>query len=177
MFYFNPHSREGSDPCSIFLSIGQLSFQSTLPRREWLLIIFQFIVGLSISIHTPAKGVTMPNHPKTPKQRQFQSTLPRREWLVFLSILPTLFRISIHTPAKGVTRIFFCSCLPPNYFNPHSREGSDDFSLCFLLLHDISIHTPAKGVTTIQSRHHQLSCHFNPHSREGSDLMSIKSIP
>ena len=61
-----------------------------------------FVVGLDISIHTPAKGVTYDAY-------QFFS----------------FHLISIHTPAKGVT------ILPPILtslsadFNPHSREGSD----------------------------------------------------
>ena len=57
IFYFNPHSREGSAP---------LFPVNVLPPS-------------SISIHTPAKGVT---HQLAIRFLicQFQSTLPRREW-------------------------------------------------------------------------------------------------
>ena len=56
--YFNPHSHEGSDLKSCHLYFCCLLFQSTLPRREWLVCLFQiFCIGY-ISIHTPTKGVT-----------------------------------------------------------------------------------------------------------------------
>ena len=122
---FNPHSREGSD--------GMLSTQK--------------YTDFAISIHTPAKGVT--NYlVSILLMKLFQSTLPRREWRI-AKIYPSIEdMISIHTPAKGVTyqmfqpgRIFqFQSTLPRRewplksgravlntvYFNPHSREGSDN---------------------------------------------------
>ena len=34
--------------------------------------------------------------------------------------------ISIHTPVKGVTFQLLLTLLLSFYFNPHSREGSDD---------------------------------------------------
>ena len=53
---FNPHSREGSDEC--------------MPIYK--------IIGVGISIHTPAKGVTA-KYLKEIGFDLFQSTLPRRE--------------------------------------------------------------------------------------------------
>ena len=55
------------------------------------------------------------------------------------------------------------------YFNPRSREGSDDTLTDTDSAQGISIHAPAKGAT------HAVVCprpgrgHFNPRSREGSD--------
>ena len=57
IFYFNPHSREGSDGKYVQRIKKLVLFQSTLPRREWL-------SPLSVK-----NSIT-----------QFQSTLPRREW-------------------------------------------------------------------------------------------------
>ena len=77
-----------------------------------------------ISIHTPARGVTRPDKIRLDK-----------------------VRISIHTPARGVT----CGGSSPinstNYFNPHSRKGSDGaYQMKRVGIYD-----------------------FNPHSRKGSD--------
>ena len=121
---FNPHSREGSD---------------------WM--VYRVQKGIRISIHTPAKGVTI---------RPIQMML--------------CIAISIHTPAKGVTKMFdgikrlwkdfnphsregSDENVCPNVrslrnFNPHSREGSDAGGRTHLAVCTISIHTPAKGVTT-----------------------------
>ena len=78
-----------------------------------------------ISIHTSAKEVTLSSY-DTP-------------------IKP---RISIHTSAKEVTRWHNHFPISALYFNPHFREGSDDF----------------KWSDTDKDRY------FNPHFREGSDL-------
>ena len=60
-------------------------------------------IGLLISIHAPAKGATMKSvSPGSPIR--FQSTLPRRERPLSVDALP----------------------LDHLYFNPRSREGSDD---------------------------------------------------
>ena len=57
-----------------------------------------------ISIHTPTKGVTASNRPLLLKKQ-----------------------ISIHTPTKGVTSSGMMSSVLRAYFNPHSHEGSDDY--------------------------------------------------
>ena len=100
-----------------------------------------------ISIHTPARGVTLYN-------------------------LPSYYSecISIHTPARGVTNarqkpVHFIVYFNPHsrkgsdwqsqrmnqlrpYFNPHSRKGSDHDSTKRCTPFLISIHTPARGVTS-----------------------------
>ena len=56
------------------------------------------------------------------------------------------------------------------YFNPHSREGSDEQGLQGPAgAKGISIHTPAKGVTSTSTPARSKFLNFNPHSREGSD--------
>ena len=121
-------------------------FQSTLPQGEWRGIYTSTACVATISIHTPARGVT-----------------------AHCEQILTIPKISIHTPARGVTTmtdIFqvisrFQSTLPQGEwlshdtsnsttsdFNPHSRKGSDmttfQNSVNTTL---ISIHTPARGVT------------------------------
>ena len=106
--------------------------------------------------------------------------------------------ISIHTPAKGVTTGIRRRSCSQKYFNPHSREGSDDPSFTFKISLMISIHTPAKGVTpeltqddiynngfqstlprrewlkAMENTHRRNN--FNPHSREGSDAGGVKVL-
>ena len=101
-FYFNPHSRKGSDFSKILW-------------RAW----------HDISIHTPARGVTLPTI-----QIYFHCS------------------ISIHTPARGVTSTGFITGLTRQNFNPHSRKGSDLQALRIFPCKKISIHTPARGVTS-----------------------------
>ena len=144
--YFNPHSREGSD----------------------MNLYADYTFYVSISIHTPAKGVTYPKCLSGIREA-----------------------ISIHTPAKGVTWQTVTAKRCWHYFNPHSREGSDrkdpervwdvpDFNPHSREGSDrimpyngrgepISIHTPAKGVTKRNPEYWSNCTDFNPHSREGSD--------
>ena len=101
--YFNPRSREGSDPCLFFH--GRFTTM--------------------ISIHAPARGATVEEINKSGAFK-FQSTLPRGERLIYLlrllyqilfqSTLPRgerrieerqqweFFMISIHAPARGATK-------------------------------------------------------------------------
>ena len=114
-------------PWAIWKYLKQTRFQSTLPRREWRCHSYQKRAGWTISIHTPAKGVTsrfgiyynnytifqstLPRREWPPSVLisemvpQFQSTLPRREWRKPYITKPCAGIISIHTPAKGVTAI------------------------------------------------------------------------
>ena len=125
--------------------------------------------GTQISIHTPAKGVTViisvwtvpfpfqstlprrewQNPQKYPHTRQeFQSTLPRREW----------------QPRRRIQALFW-------YFNPHSREGSDKWN-CSDWNYYRNFNPHSREGSDIQSGWFGLlQKHFNPHSREGSDLL------
>ena len=145
--HFNPRSREGSDSTlsKIFFVIAK--FQSTLPRGERLPTCTRDIQTTFISIHAPARGATA-SVPPTCVGLQFQSTLPRGERRRSVKFL--LYMMS--------------------YFNPRSREGSDDYRVvldilqcifqstlprgerhrctrCNGLILQISIHAPARGAT------------------------------
>ncbi len=101
-----------------------LNFNPRSPRRERHREHQETRSAHQISIHAPAKGATRPM-PQRTAARLFQSTLPRRERPNFRSLMPLRA-----------------------YFNPRSREGSDDaVPLVILEIVVISIHAPAKGAT------------------------------
>ena len=83
-----------------------------------------------ISIHTPTRGVTKITH-----------------------TTQLLCIISIHTPTRGVTTTSKITLNIILYFNPHSHEGSDDYTDGGDTgLTAISIHTPTRGVTHERSQ-------------------------
>ena len=61
------------------------------------------------------------------------------------------------------------------YFNPRSREGSDNLCRTDDRRFYISIHAPAKGATCVGRLPTIQSANFNPRSREGSDLFLLVS--
>jgi hypothetical protein len=61
----------------------------------------------------------------------------------------TLDNISIHTPARGVTPVHIGFMAVWEYFNPHSRKGSDKDAVSYT----------------------NVIPDFNPHSRKGSDVI------
>ena len=90
---------------------------------------------VSISIHTPTKGVTGDMSKK---------------YIHYI--------ISIHTPTKGVTGNDRMRYAYMNNFNPHSHEGSDVPSHLTDRTFPISIHTPTKGVTAILTNNFLIFC-------------------
>ena len=121
--YFNPRSREGSDPSS---SVTKCTNRYFNPRsREG-----SDFRGLQpdhvrvISIHAPVKGAT---------------TLCRPDFELFLISIHAPVKgatrrslrehdrvhISIHAPVKGATSPMTGYTRRLHYFNPRSREGSD----------------------------------------------------
>ena len=102
-----------------------------------------------ISIHTPARGVTVVNS-NLEMQVVFQSTLPQGEWRLPTYILDVLNEISIHTPARGVTDIPLIIIVG---FNISIHTPARGVTLNDILIWSsviISIHTPARGVTLCQ---------------------------
>ena len=99
---FNPHTHAGCDSGRIMFIIKtgivsihtptqgvtqilldsqaqQILFQSTHPRRVWLLAM-TIVLRLLVSIHTPTQGVTLTSSGAWSYQSMFQSTHPRRVW-------------------------------------------------------------------------------------------------
>ena len=150
--YFNPRSHEGSDIRPLFIRSAVILFQSTLPRGERLEWKDKCFEVVSISIHAPTRGATLPRsairsnadisiHAPTRGATAssdrgkidsyiFQSTLPRgeRRCSDLIPLLPQA--ISIHAPTRGATDLF-----TPDRF-----------------LVTISIHAPTRGATPIHVR-------------------------
>ena len=145
--HFNPHSHAGSDWCPVDKMCVLILFQSTLPRREWL-IQHQFKSLLqNISIHTPTQGVTILSNLFTLFGSLFQSTLPRREWRYSISngkVVSTYFNPHSHA---GSDQWICRQSIWENDFNPHSHAGSDLILVSACRINWISIHTPTQGVT------------------------------
>ena len=74
---FNPHSREGSDHCIAYAAFDwEISIHT--PAKGVTINAMQTKLLELISIHTPAKGVTV-SMVYLSFRSSFQSTLPRRE--------------------------------------------------------------------------------------------------
>ena len=80
--YFNPHSREGSDNLMFEVEKEREDFNPHSREGSDIFRLCDTYGTISISIHTPAKGVTLCGE-----------------------LYQRLVHISIHTPAKGVTAI------------------------------------------------------------------------
>ena len=64
----------------------------------------------------------------------------------------------------------FATCYSINYFNPRSREGSDDGNEKKIAVDDLFQSTLPRGERrSVRLRREHPYCHFNPRSREGSD--------
>ena len=56
---FNPHSREGSDADDVLVKVVYQKISIHTPAKGVTIPILQKTFRLGISIHTPAKGVTL----------------------------------------------------------------------------------------------------------------------
>ena len=113
-------------------------FQSTLPRRERLL--------LRNNVHSDCI---------------FQSTLPRRERQERSNLLILCFLISIHTPTKGATALIPPMCVIPTAISIHTpTKGATVIVMVmmFMTFMRISIHTPTKGATAILTNNFLIFC-------------------
>ena len=100
---FNPRSREGSDLHCIPLPICSTYFNPRSREGSDCTGRVPHRRWYTISIHAPAKGATRTNR------------------VVYISLI-----ISIHAPAKGATICGRKFDTENKYFNPRSREGSDN---------------------------------------------------
>ena len=102
--YFNPRSREGSDPREELIA-SRCIISIHAPAKGATYTAGKKVYTRLISIHAPAKGATT-GAQLLPFEVGFQSTLPRRE-------RRTAVRRYRYTTGN---------------FNPRSREGSDSYS-------------------------------------------------
>ena len=150
-----------------------MEFQSTLPRRERLFSIFNSLLFCIISIHAPAKGATTEICPKLPCS-DISIHAPAKGATDPAMPCRSTFHISIHAPAKGATTQDAAPICAERYFNPRSREGSDQKSLCICW-------ACPEFQSTLPRRERRYSIlsscpfvYFNPRSREGSDGVILK---
>ena len=150
---FNPRSREGSDPHFLQCHTTCHKFQSTLPRRERpsQCHLRQYSVNFNPRSREGSDIFAAEGYDMSIK---FQSTLPRRERRKSRVLEDENSKISIHAPAKGATNPPYLLDHRFNYFNPRSREGSDNIISIFIVYF----------------------VYFNPRSREGSDSNIIQQI-
>ena len=146
--HFNPRSREGSDAFRLVV-ICFLSFQSTLPRGERLLL---------VELHACVEFYFNPRSREGSDESRdrdvsglllFQSTLPRGERRPSVCCLLRFSRYFNPRSREGSDGGLSRDRCRHRYFNPRSREGSDN-----------SMTQSNQAVVT----------DFNPRSREGSDL-------
>ncbi len=121
-------------------------FQSTLPRGERPRRLRCVPFGRRFQSTLP-RGERRNIGETGPPYVKFQSTLPRGERLHIDGIIGQCFQFQSTLP-RGER----LSARPPNmisrsYFNPRSREGSDEFDEQRQTAIIISIHAPARGAT------------------------------
>ena len=143
---FNPHTHAGCDSLialEVYLHYG---FQSTHPRRVWLLsinrkmsiLMFQSTHPRRVWLFIIKTGI---------EYEKFQSTHPRRVWLILIDLPLTWVR-----------------------FNPHTHAGCDTVKRHCALNLLVSIHTPTQGVTWLPVALGLISPCFNPHTHAGCDI-------
>ena len=99
---FNPHTHEGCDSTCTLMHIFMLKFQSTHPRRVWLISTDKQFGMAKVSIHTPTKGVTFRRSKSSFVAIRFNPhTHEGCDFTVNVKLLGKA--VSIHTPTKGVT--------------------------------------------------------------------------
>ena len=124
-----------------------MEFQSTHPRRVWLLKNVLYVLRTIVSIHTPTQGVTCKYH-RVAEIVRFQSTHPRRVWLEVCFLWGQTVKFQSTHPR----RVWLCI-----------------FS-CLMIANSVSIHTPTQGVTGWMCHKWQIYLCFNPHTHAGCDL-------
>ena len=140
------HAPAKGATCQLEVVVNGSEISIHAPAKGATRALFRVFMPLVISIHAPAKGATL-KRKFIRGLSEFQSTLPRRER-------------HVHIARAGAERTFQ-STLPRRerrrervnrytirYFNPRSREGSDEYQRGRLRQYEISIHAPAKGATS-----------------------------
>ena len=128
LYGFNPHSRTGSDKRGADARGPPKSFNPHSRTGSDLTVRVIVVNAVTVSIHTPARGVTrLAVFLSVPQYVSIHT--PARGVTAWKSSTPFWSRVSIHTPARGVTAVLVRSCVRLCGFNPHSRTGSDGFTI------------------------------------------------
>ena len=126
-FSFNPHSRKGSD-----------EIEGYNPP----------IFG--VSIHTPARGVTLRQRMHSCVTARFNPHSRKGSDNETFTHLGASAGFNPHS-RKGSDHIKQWCVSIPGSFNPHSRKGSDFVLYIVRRRWRVSIHTPARGVTGLDN--------------------------
>ena len=156
---------QGVTAATIFCSEFN-KFQSTHPRRVWLIYHFlhfrtecfnphthagcddvtvYFSVSAKVSIHTPTQGVTLYNLIERAAIAVSIHT-PTQGVTPGAPGVPVSPLVSIHTPTQGVTTRLYLNS-GTSSFNPHTHAGCDNRIRKTIDFYYVSIHTPTQGVT------------------------------
>ena len=166
--YFNPRSREGSDDSTDSNDILHFVISIHAPAKGATKDMISFSKSIIISIHAPAKGATSLLEPSNDSE-VISIHAPAKGATGGLYSLSTINTISIHAPAKGATHQTTLKYLLITYFNPRSREGSDDSGAAAVLSPDIFQSTLPRRERRFLYFSFFVRLNFNPRSREGSD--------
>ena len=123
MRYFNPRSREGSDPFDDGRS-GHIAISIHAPVKGATLFPRTICAVHMISIHAPVKGATQDRGRFCFCGKNFNPRSREGSDLSKGVDSHPCGHISIHAPVKGATASSVRIRCPRN-FNPRSREGSD----------------------------------------------------
>ena len=105
----------------------EILFQSTHPRRVWLLPVIAVTLIKGFNPHTHA-GCDISNLLYKDIPVEFQSTHPRRVWQIWRPPIYNPYNVSIHTPTQGVTPAHGIYHWQTQSFNPHTHAGCDSCS-------------------------------------------------
>ena len=140
---FNPHTHAGCDSNRFKAQCRLTVFQSTHPRRVWLMITPCCVIYSSFQSTHPRR-VWHVIQQTIWKKYQFQSTHPRRVW-----------------PAVPAAGHLYAG------FNPHTHAGCDHRQGLPPVKNMVSIHTPTQGVTlyliTYYKSANLIHCYANHH--------------
>ena len=163
---FNPHTHEGCDNKGlVHFDVWHVSihtptkgvtanmtdddepkqFQSTHPRRVWLVIVLVISLTTCFNPHTH-EGCDQIQPFLYCLCSKFQSTHPRRVWRSYKTGQNIYCCFNPHTH-EGCDNAYLTFALSVNSFNPHTHEGCDALLTKRVGSNGVSIHTPTKGVT------------------------------
>ena len=124
-----------------------MPFQSTLPRRERHTILLSIFPDVYFNPRS-REGSDLTGSTLADTTRKISIHAPAKGATVDQDKADYACHISIHAPAKGATSPVASSSTSSIYFNPRSREGSDQNIKGAKDMSVISIHAPAKGATS-----------------------------
>ena len=166
---FNPHTHEGCDFHDSPRARADFRFQSTHPRRVWLLALRYCQTSIMFQSTHPRR-VWLIRPPLSVLAMRFQSTHPRRVWRYAELKSARDYYVSIHTPTKGVTYVCANILSFIKFQSTHPRrvwrvdQLSSQWRFQFQSTHP-------RRVWRRYNLSRAKAARFNPHTHEGCDLL------